>query len=121
MRTRTAQSAGVLIALIFYVVLHIIYMLFGTVDLVYVRDGEIICRQDDVCSLSPIDDPIANMDDETYEENKDIQKWVLDTGEEFVYGGAMIDLRIRIAYTAIGNLFTFRWSESSKPIVITAQ
>ena len=66
-------------------------------------------------------DPIANMDDETYEENKDIQKWTLDTGDEFVYGGAMIDLRTRIAIGAISNLLTFRWSESSKPIVITAE
>lgn len=120
MRNRTTQSAGVIIAIAFYVLLHVIYLFLGTVDIVYVKGDEVLCRQDDVCSLSPIDDPIANMDDETYLENKDITLWYLDTGEEFVYGGAMLDLRVRIAVNAITNLLTFRWSETSKPLVIVA-
>lgn len=114
------RSAGVLIAIGFFVLVNILYAALGTVDLVFVKDGEVLCRQDNVNSLSVIMDPLQNMDDETYEENSDIVFTYTLLGEEHVFGEDMFILRAKMAARVIRNLYTFRWSESSEEIVLTA-
>ncbi len=119
MKNRT--SAGVMIAIGLYVLLHIIYMLFGTVDLVYIKGDEVLCRQDGVCAVSVIKDPMKNMDDETYAENSHITAWTLEDGSNYVYGVDTLDLRFKIATSVISDLFRFRWTERSEEYYIIAQ
>ena len=117
------KSAGVLIALFFYLILNLLYAVLGTVDLVYVKDGEILCRQDNVCMVSIIEDPVANMDEETKAENPDLVfTYVNAFGEEREFKhDDMLGLRIRIGFTVIYNLVTIRWSDISNTIILTAQ
>ncbi len=114
------RSAGVLIAIGFYILVHVVYAVLGTVDLVFVKDGEVLCRQDNVSSVSVIMDPLQNMDDETYAENTDTVFIYTFLGEEYVFGEDMFVLRAKIAARVVRNLVTFRWSESSEEIVLTA-
>lgn len=119
MRNRT--SAGVMIAISLYVLLHIIYMLLGTVDLVYIKGDEVLCRQDGVCALSIIRDPMESMDDETYAENAHITSWTLEDGSTYVHGEDTFGLRCNIALNVITDLFRFRWTERSEEYYIIAQ
>ncbi len=119
MRNRT--SAGVMIAIGLYVLLHIIYMLFGTVDLVYIKGDEVLCRQDGVCALSIIRDPMESMDEEARDENAHITSWTLEDNTTYVYGKDTLKLRGRIAWSVITDLFRFRWTERSEEYYIIAQ
>jgi hypothetical protein len=96
-------------------------MLFGTVDLVYKKGDEVLCRQDGVCALSIIVDPMKNMDEETRAENSDITEWVLEDGSKYVHGEDTIGLRLNIAVNVISDLFRFRWTERSEEYYITAK
>lgn len=114
------RSAGVLIAVGLYLLVHVVYMLLGTVNLVFVKDGEVLCRQDNVSSLSSIKDPLENMDEETYAENSDTVFTYTYFGEEKIFGEDMFNFRCKIALNVIGNLISFRWSESSHDIILNA-
>lgn len=122
MKKMNSKYAGVMIALAMFVALNFVYGLFGTVDLVYVKDGEVLCVQENVNVFTPVDDPLENMEDHVYEENKDTlfgYYGVLGL-EKYVYGEDMLNFRFHLGCKVILNLYTFRWSESSNTVVLEA-
>lgn len=115
------KSAGVAISLSLFSLLFVFYALLGTVNLVFVKNGEVLCAQENVSALTMIDDPLVNMDAETYEENKETVFVYYDVlNRQCVFGENMFDFRVHIAIMVLNNFIEFRWTEASNTIVLYA-
>jgi len=98
-------NAGIVSAIAAVVFILIVYMLLGTVDLVFMNDGRQIERMEDVNMLTEITLPEGNLTYEVDGETKEL--------------GSVDDLKSHISTTLLTNLFTFKWQESDHVITIT--
>ena len=101
------RSAGVLAAIVGLVVILLVYIFFGTVDLVFMHEGRQISRMDNVNLLSEITLPEGDL---TY-----------TVGEETGSFETVEDLKGQIAVTLLTNLFGFKWQEIDHVITINQE
>lgn len=103
MKSKVPASAGIISVVIAVVVIVVIYALCGTVDLVVMKDGKEVSRQEDVSMVSNIDLPEGEL---TYgSENQPLDN--------------LADLKVEIGVTVVTNLVSFKWQESDNVIIIT--
>ena len=112
MRDIVRRNAGIISVLLALVLLLVVYTLLATVDLVFMKGDFQVARMEDVRVFS---DLTLNAED-------------VITGEEleYTYGDGKtfegdFSFRIEMAKTLIVNLFTFKWDDADRVIVLTAK
>ena len=115
------QSAGILSVILAFVIITLIYAAFGRVDLIFkFEDGTEICRQENVCAVSSINDPIDSIPEGTIGEDEEIQFYFVDCDEKVYFTDLSMRLRVKIAKTVVMNFLNFKWGEGSQFVVINA-
>lgn len=108
MADKAFRSAGVISAALAILLCLVIYLLFATVDVVFISEDCEIYRLNDVSVISDLSIP------EGYEAT-----YVYgDAGAEFNDG---IEFRLQIGTTLLTNLFTFKWEDTDNVITVTKQ
>ena len=112
MKEITRRNAGLFAALLGIVLVLLVYTLLGTVDLVFMKGDFQVARMEDVRVISDL--------------KLDVQDVITGEELEYSYGegktyAADMTLRVEIAKTLIGNLFTQKWDNADQVIVFTAK
>ncbi len=120
MNNNKPLSAGIFSVILALAILLLAYAAFGRVDLVFKMDGEELCRQENVCALSKINDPIDSIPDGVIEEGKELKFYFTDGDENVYFTDSSMRLRVKIVKTIMTNLVTFKWGEASQFVIINA-
>ena len=112
MKDIVRRNAGFLAAILGIVLILLIYIMLGTVDLVFMKDGFQVARMDDVRVFS----------------NLELDPDEVITGEElsYIYGENSepfkgdFKFRIEIAKVLVINFFTHKWEPTDYVIVLKA-
>ena len=118
MRHPKPLNAGIISMILALVFLVGIYAVCGRVDLIFKLDGEELCRQENVCSLSAINDPTNSIPKGIVEDGEEIKFYFADGEENVVFTPGSMRLKVVIAKTIITNLVTFKWGESSQFVIL---
>lgn len=121
MKNRKPMTACLISTCLALVLMIATYAAFAKVDLVFMKDGEEVCRQDNVCALSAIDDPAENIPDGVFSEGEEICFTYVNDGENVDFDHSSFEFRGIIVKTVMTNLIEFKWSEASQVIVLTAK
>lgn len=122
MSTKFFRSAGVISAVLGVVLIIALFTVFATVDLVYMKDGREVYRQEKVSVISKIDDPVANMSEEFVTEGETVEfTYTVHNSEKDFDPADAGDLKMDIVKTVLTNLFTFKWDELDNDIVMQAK
>ncbi len=106
------RSAGVLAAIVGLVVILLVYIFFGTVDLVFKKGENEVCYVENASFFSDLDLDGSDI--------KGGQMLEFTYGENDAVFANDFNFKIEIAKTLIVNLFTFKWSESNYVITLHA-
>lgn len=121
MKNRKPMTACLLSTILALALMIATYAAFAKVDLVFMKDGEEICRQDNVCALSEIDDPAKNIPDGVFLDGEEICFTYVNGEENVDFDHSSFKFRGMIVKTVMTNLIEFKWSASSHVIVLTAK
>ena len=103
------RRATLISAIVGILVVIIVYTIFASVDLVFMKGDEEIGYKANVSVFSSLDD-IEDENEYTYTSG--------DVKKDF---NADLGFRLEIAKTTIVNLFTFNWSDDANVIVLQAK
>lgn len=109
MREISPRNAGIFSAALALVLILCIYLLLGTVDVIFLNNGKQVYRIDDVSVCSPI----------TVPETDDVYVYNTDSGEKVFADN--FDFRLEICKTVLINLVTFKWQELDNVIELNKQ
>ena len=121
MKHKKPMSAWILSTCLALVLVLFTYVAFTRVDLVFTKDGYEIYRQENVCALSKIDDPAEKIPEGIVEEGEEIIFTYSDGEETVDFDHSSMAFKVKIAKTLLTNLIEFKWSESSRFIMLTAK
>ena len=120
MKMNKPLSAGIFSVILALVILTMVYAAFGRVDLIFKLDDKELCRQENVCALSAINDPIDSIPDGIVGEGEELKFYFTDGDENVYFTDASMRLRVMIAKTVIHNFITFKWGDASQFVIINA-
>ena len=115
MKTVFPRYAGFVAAILALLLIVGVFAIFGTVDLVYMKEGYEVGRQENVSLISDIELYVAPGETEpgafsyTY------------GGNRYVVNEGCANLKEHIVYTVITNAFTFKWSDEANDFVLNAE
>lgn len=114
MKSRKAKYAGLVASVIALALIVVLYAAFATVDLVFVKDGYEVSRQEDVSVLKEV---------ELYEGNgEESYTYTFTSGDETVeLADDCSNLKTEIVKTVVLNLVTLNWGEEADDITITVK
>ena len=121
MKNTKPMSACIISMCLALLLMLFTYVAFAKVDLVYVKDGTEICRQDNVSVFSVIDNPADNVPDGIIAEGEELAFTYADGDKTVDFDHTDFKFRVSIGKLIINNLIGFKWSESSQIIVMTAK
>ena len=104
MNQRVPQSAGIISIILAVVLLLAIYTLLGTVDLIYMTDGNESAVHEDANVFSELHFPEGVISCTVNGEETDI--------------GNVNDLRVQIGATVLSNFLGFKWTEEDNVIIV---
>lgn len=114
MKSIIPRYAGIVAAILAVALILAVYAAFGTVDLIFVKDGYEVSRQEDVSLFTEIE-PYTGDGEEAY-------SYVYQyNGEEFVLSENGANLKEHIVYTLVTNLVTFQFGDEADDFVIDVQ
>ena len=114
-------NAGVFSVILALLILTLVYAAFGRVDLIFrLEDGTEICRQENVCALSTINDPTDSIPQGIVGEGEEIKFYFTDGEENVYFSDSSMRLRAKIAVTVVMNFVNVKWGEASQSIIINA-
>nr|MBE6545313.1 hypothetical protein [Oscillospiraceae bacterium] len=116
------KGAGVISAVIFLVIVLVVYGLLATVTLVYEKGECEAFRQDGVNVVTEIEDPSENLREGLFAEGEEAVFTYTSGNETKTFDPENpVELKLEIAKTVIINLFTFKWDEGDNVIILTAK
>lgn len=113
MKSKLPRYAGIVAAILAITLIAGLFSIFGTVDLIFVKDGYEVKRTENVSVLSDID---------LYtEEGAELQYTYEFDGAEHVIDENQANLREHIVYTVLLNAITFKWGAEDNDITVTVE
>ena len=113
-------SAGAFSVILALVLILLVYAAFGRVDLIFKLGDDEICRQENVCFLSAINDPTNSIPDGFVGEGEELKFYFVDGDENVYFSDSSMRLRVKIVKTVMTNLITFKWGDASQFVIINA-
>ena len=119
MKSKLPRYAGIVAAILAITLIAGLFAIFGTVDLIFVKDGYEVKRTENVSVLSEID---LYTDIDLYtEEGAKLQYTYEFDGAEYVIDENQANLREHIVYTVLLNAITFKWGAEDNDITVTVE
>lgn len=113
MKSKLPRYAGIVAAILAIALIAGLFAIFGTVDLIFVKDGYEVKRTENVSVLSDI---------ELYaEEGAELQYTYEFDGAEYVINEDQANLKEHIVYTVLLNAITFKWGAEDNDITVTVE
>lgn len=115
------RNAGILLAIVGIVLVVAMYLMLGSVDLVYTNGDREVYRQEGVRVISKIEDPMDNMAEEFI--TGDDMKFTYTSGNktETFNPDDPDNIKVEIAKTLAKNLFSFKWTEDKYVITVNVK
>lgn len=115
------RKTGVITAIVGIVLVAVIYLMLGTVDLVYTNGEREVYRQEGVRVISQIEDPMENMSEEFI--TGDDMKFTYTSGKktETFNPDEPGSIKGEIVKKLATNLISFDWSEDKYVITINVE
>ena len=107
MKQKIPRSTGIISVVVSVLIVLTIYTLLGTVNLVFMKDGRQVSRQEGVNMFSDIELPEGELTYTVNGETKPLE-----------YIG---DLKAEIGVTVLTNFLSFKWQERDNVITITQE
>ena len=115
------RNTGILVGIAGIVLVAVMYLMLGTVDLVYTNGEREVYRQENVRVISKIEDPMENMSEEFI--TGDDMKFTYTSGNktETFNPDEPGNIKGEIVKTLATSLVSFDWSEDKYVITINVK
>lgn len=108
------RNTGLISAILALVLILTVYIMFGTVDVVFMQGDEELHRMDDINVMSDLD--VSDEDISGFEN----MKFTYTSGNSTKIFDDNFDFRLEICKTVILNFITFKWQPDNNVIILNA-
>ena len=115
MKTILPRYAGIVAAVLAIALIIGVFAFFGTIDLIYMKDGYEVGREENISLFSDI---------KLYTEPGETEPAVMSyeyNGERFVVSEGCANLKEHLVYTVLLNTVTFKFADEADDFVLTVE